>query len=206
MADNSVRTPGSGETIRSIDRSGTKTEVVTLDVGGSTAERFAGATQKETQWALWTENRPPRSGAQVSSGGLTTASTSYSIGDVLGNGWEFTNAARASGGTGVVTGAVLLDEADVVNGVDLYLSSGSITFGTDNAAPSVSDTDARKLGHVIGVAALDVGGSRLCQLGDISIPYICDATSLFVYARTRDAHSFFGAVTDLKLRLFLVPD
>lgn len=44
MANNSARTPGTGEDIRSIDKSGVKTQVVTLDVGGSGAESLVSGT------------------------------------------------------------------------------------------------------------------------------------------------------------------
>lgn len=155
---------------------------------------------------LYVDPRPLVVTSPVASSGLTTATTSYSVGDVLGTGWSFTGAARANGGTGRVIGAVLLDAGDVIAGVDLYLSAASITFGTDNAAPSVSDADAAKLGMVIGMSALDVGGARLAQAHGLSVPYLCDATTLFVYARTRDAHPVFASATDLTLRLFLELD
>lgn len=40
MADNTIITPGSGESIRSIDRASVKTQVVQIDVGGASAERL----------------------------------------------------------------------------------------------------------------------------------------------------------------------
>lgn len=143
----------------------------------------------------------------TASSGLTTATTAYTAGDVLGAGWSFANAVRSSGGTGRVVGAVLLDKADVVQAVDLYLFSGSVTFGTDNAAPSLSDTDAEKLqAGVIGVSMADLGGVRYGAAGGLSVPFTCDATTLYAYAITRVAHSFFGAATDLPLRLFIERD
>lgn len=38
MADNSTRTPGSGETIRTVDKTTYKTPVTAIDAGGSGAE------------------------------------------------------------------------------------------------------------------------------------------------------------------------
>lgn len=197
---------------------GTTTPIATDDVGGIhyqkmklfTAEADSaepiGDDDKGAARALWIVERRNVVTSQVNSAGLTTGATPYAAGDVLGNGWEITGAARAAGGTGVVTGAVVVDVADVVVGVDLYLASGSITFGTDNAAPTVSDADAAKLLPVIGLAAIDVGGARVLSASGIAVPYTCDATSLWVYARTREAHNQFGAVSDLKLRLFVELD
>lgn len=44
MADNSARTPGSGETIRTLDKTTYKTPVSALDVGGSGSESLVTAT------------------------------------------------------------------------------------------------------------------------------------------------------------------
>lgn len=140
--------------------------------------------------------------AQTSSG-LTTATTNYTTGDTVGAGWTFTGMATASGGHGVITGVALIDEGDVVEGLALWFFSGSVTFGTDNAAPSISDADARK--HVAGPVAVpvtDLGGCRAGSIHSLRVPYTCDATSLYVYATTLSANNFFAAVGDLKLTLF----
>lgn len=145
--------------------------------------------------------------AHVASSGLTIATTSYTAGDVLGAGWEITNAARAAGGTGRVVGAVLLDKADVVVAAELYLAAASVAFGADNAAPTISDADAEKLlPGPIGMTMQDLGGARVGLASGLGLPYVCDATSLYVYAITRVAHGVFTAATDLSLRLFLHRD
>jgi hypothetical protein len=84
----------------------------------------------------------------------------------------------------------------------LWFASGSITFGTDNAAASISDSDAEKLiARITMSPTADLGGCRLSYSDYVSIPYVCDATSLFVYARTLNDHTFFAAATDLRLRM-----
>lgn len=140
------------------------------------------------------------------SSGLTTASTNYTSGDVLGAGWTFTSMAAGAGEGGKIVGVALLDDGDVMGGCDLYLSSGSITFGTDNAAPSVSDADAAKLLGTVSLVFLDVGTSRIAAASNLSVPYHCDATSLYVYARTQDNNAFFAATDDLHLRLYYQVD
>ena len=206
MADNVAITAGSGTSIATDDVGGAHFQKFKLYTTEADSAEGIGDDDKGAARALWVVARPSTATSQQDSSGLTTATTAYSAGDVLGAGWSFAGAARAAGGTGRVTGAVLLDVADVVLGVDLHLSAASITFGTDNAAPSVSDADAAKLGAILGLAAVDVGGARIAQAYNLSVPYVCDATTLYVYARTRDGHSFFGAATDLKLRLFFEPD
>lgn len=188
---------GSGADTAAVLSMGTALQVLRVNAAGTALE-----------WADPTgggASLPVQSQSQNSSG-LTTASTTYTSGDVLGAGWTFTSMAQSSGGGGRITGAKLLDKADVVTGVELWLASASITFGTDNAAPSISDTDAEKLLGVIPLAALDLGGSRTGVIGNLAIPYLCDATSLFVYAITRADHSFFAAATDLRVTLFFERD
>lgn len=135
------------------------------------------------------------------SSGLTTGATPYAIGDTLGAGWTFTNAVAASAGEARLTGVVLLDKGDVTVAVDLWFASASITFGTDNAAPSISDTDAEKIVGTVSVSMQDLGSNRIGTWSG-AMPYTCDATSLFVYAITRAAHNQFAAATDLRLKLF----
>lgn len=156
--------------------------------------------------SLFVHPRPDTVVSQVNSAGLTTATTAYTAGDVLGTTWQFSNCAKASGGTGRITGATLSDYADITTSVTFFVSSGSITFGTDNAAPSISDADSLKLVGSFTIGTSDLGGVRWGSVDSLRIPYVCDATDLYVYAITNVGHTFFGAVTDLRLRLFYERD
>lgn len=206
MADNVTITAGSGTSIGTDDVGGIHYQRMKLVTAEDGASEPIGDTDHGTQRSLWVDPRPKVGVQSQDSSGLTTATTSYAAGDVLGAGWTFTNMARATGGTGRITAASVLDDGDVMGGIDLYLASGSITFGTDNATPSVSDADAAKLHGIIGLPFVDLGSSRFASAHGLSVPYVCDATSLFVYARTIDAHNFFAAVDDLHLRLFYEMD
>lgn len=136
------------------------------------------------------------------SSGLTTATTAYSDNDVLGAGWTFTSMCTASGGFGAIVGAQLIDKGDVTTTVELFFADQTITFGTDNSAVSISDADAANLVPVrLGIPMNDLGGVRVGNAQDVWLPYKCNATSLFVYARTLVGHNFFAAATDLVLRL-----
>lgn len=142
------------------------------------------------------------------SSGLTTASTNYSPGDTLGAGWVVANAANTSGGTGTIVGVDMKDYSDIVTTLALYFFQGSVTFGTDNVAPSISDADSLKhVGEPVTVTFVDLGGVRVGGTGGLSIPYVLDGTDLYVYAVAGTiAASFFGAATDLKLRVAVRPD
>lgn len=178
-------------------------QVVKLACSTIAGEELIGSADLGSEHALMVRPRPNAQSQAQNSSGLTTASTNYTLGDVVGAGWTFTSMAAVSGGGGRVTGVVLLDKSDVILGYELWFASGSITFGTDNSAPSISDSDAEKLiGRVTTTAVRDMGGCRITYCDYLSMPYICDATSLYVYAIALNDHNFFGATSDLRLRLF----
>lgn len=141
----------------------------------------------------------------VQSGGLTTASTAYSAGDQVGNQFTIAGAARASGGYGYITGVTLISAADIIGPFDVVFFDSSVTLAADNAAFAISDADALK---IVGIAALsgayDIGNNRVAQAQNIRIPYQCSGgTSLYAGLITRAGHTFFGAVGDLQLIVYL---
>jgi hypothetical protein len=204
MADNEAITAGSGTAIAADDVSSVYYQYIKLASSESASADLIGDDDQGSTRSLWITERPKNLALQVNSSGLTTASTAYSIGDTLGAGWEFTNFARAAGGYGRLTGAQLVDRGDVTLSVSFFLAPEAVTFGTDNAGPSISDADADKLIGQFTLGMTDLGGARFGSLDSISIPYNCTSTSLFVYAITNTAHTFFAAVSDLRLRLFTV--
>jgi hypothetical protein len=116
-----------------------------------------------------------------------------------------TNAARASGGSGTITGIVLISAADIIGAYDVVVTDSSITLASDNASYAISDSDALK---VVGVAqlsgAMDIGNNRVAQAFNLAIPYVCSGgTSLYAGLITRAGHTFFGATTDLQLILYV---
>lgn len=204
MADNSVA-PGTGETFAADDIGGVKffRHKNALGPDGTHTADQGGVDLGSGVGAAFVRNRPYSGEQQQTSSGLTTASTNYTNGDVLGAGWTFTSMAAANGGCGRITGAHLLDKGDVLSAVELWFASATITFGTDNAAPSISDADAQLIvGRIQLAPSRDLGGNRHLPGDYISLPYHCDATSLFVYAVTLADNNFFAAATDLWLQLY----
>lgn len=151
---------------------------------------------------MWVvQARPKR--IQVTSGGLTTATTAYSANDQVGTLFTVTNMALASGGGGYIESILLSDEAAIIGQYRAWIFRASVTLAADNAAFSLSDADAQllvgppiDLGPVYGAVNNNSSG----WLG--SIPYDCSGgTSLYVALQTLAGHTFFGATTNLKLTL-----
>jgi hypothetical protein len=140
----------------------------------------------------------------ATSSGLTTATTAYTDGDTLGTlmSWNLTN------DKGIITNAVLTDVGDVVGAVDLFLFDRSVTFGTDNAAPSISDADILfSLGVISFPFPYDLGGARVAAIDSLAIGYDANAsTTIYGGLVTRSGHTFFGAATNLQVRLIASGD
>lgn len=198
-------TAGSGTPIAcDLDGSGNYHQAVKTSLGkdGTFTGLLGGDTTPESDFTAYSTIRPKSATQEQASAGLTAAATAYTLGDTLGTGWTFTSMARSAGGIGRITGVRVYDKADVVTSITLYLYSVSVTFGTDNSAPSISDADQANFIAAISLGFTDLGASRVASLDSCAIRYHCAATSLFVYAVTNAAHTFFGAVGDLPIRLY----
>lgn len=206
MADNVVL-PGVGDTVATDDiGGGVQAQQIKVLAGTDGVAEPIGSDDKGTYQTFWVTERPYAVTQQQNSSSLTIATTAYNIGDTVGAGWTFTNFARATGEGGVINGVALADRGDVTSSITLYFSSAAVSFGSDNVAPVISDADLDLLLGVVTVPLADLGTGRFGAVDSIAIPYFCAATSLFVYAVTNTANSFFAAATDLRLRLFATLD
>lgn len=211
MADGVAITAGAGTTIATDDVGGVhyqRFKLVTSEDGSTepVGDRDLGATR-----ALFVDPRPNVTRKTATSSGLTTATTAYVLDDQLGVVLEWTDAVRATGGTGLIIGATLLDKANIVGGVDLYLFNQTVTPVGDNAAADFSDGD---MANCLGVLAFPTpvraktssASNQIATVPSLAMPITAAATSLFGALVTRSGHTFFGAVGDLVVSLFIQQD
>jgi hypothetical protein len=206
MADNVAITAGSGTTIA--------TDEVAVN-GGSTGHvqyvKLVDGTGNGTDGVpggaagLYVQPRYDLTRIAVNSGGLTIATTAYTAGDQVGTQFTLANAARASGGSGMIRSVVLTSAADIIGAFDVVFMRSSITLASDNAAFAISDTDALAVVGIVQLAgALDIGNNRIAAAYNLAVPYDCSGgTSLYAALITRVGHTFFAAVTDLQLQVFV---
>lgn len=194
---------------------GTGTTIATDDIGAVHFQRMklvdgtldsSAVIPGDATSGLWVNPKPGTRHVQVQSAGLTTATTAYTANDQLGTILTFTTAVRVSGGTGVLQSAALLDQAAVTGAVDLYLFDRSVTLATDNAAAAFSDADMLFCLGVVSFPAPQGGtGNSIIEVTS-GLGISCNATSLFGALVTRAGHTFFGAVTNLAVRLHILQD
>ena len=207
MADNVAITAGTGTTIATDEvaaNGGSIGHVQYVKLVDGTSNGTTGLPGDAN--GLYTVPRRDLIETSVTSGGLTIATTSYTAGDQMGTMFSVTNAGRANGGTGYITGVSLISAQDAIGAVDVVFFDTNVTLAGDNALFAISDPDALKfIGLVQLSGAYDIGNNRVAQAYNLAIPYKCDAatTSIFAALITRSAHTFFVAVTDLQLNVFM---
>ena len=124
----------------------------------------------------------------------TISASAYASGDVFGGEIEITNAARVSGGGGLITDVVMAVEDDgsadfAANKIELwFFKSNPAGTYTDNAALAVSDADAFEVERVVTLDEYYDGGNvTILSAANLNIGYNCDATSLWAVPVIRAA-------------------
>lgn len=140
---------------------------------------------------------------------FTTDTAAYAAGDVLADTQEITNAFRVAGDSAIVYSMEFQDKADQGAAFDVVFFRASVSLGTENSAPDISDSDAESILGIIPVSTAkykDLGGCRIatlpaadCGLGVCST----DGNSLFVGlisqgTGTYAATSLLGKITLLR--------
>lgn len=139
-----------------------------------------------------------------------TVHATYVSGDYVGTSSDamtFAGCARVNGGTGKITGAVLIDYALQSIQGELWLFDTEPTPPADSAAWSISDADAARCIAVIPFALYYSSAlNSVAPVPNLSIPFKCagGATALYGCFVTRGAPTY--ASGDLTFRLFIDQD
>lgn len=195
MADNINVTPGSGKTIAADDVSGVLYQRVKLAVG------VDGVATDLTGESHFGEVATPRSFIDVT---LTLDTSAYATGDVLADTQVVSNAMRVADGLGTLQSIVVLDEDDQGIAFDVVFLSANVSLGTENAAVSITDANARNWLGLVSIAGgdyVDLGGSRVAvkmNLGLVVKP-ATGTRDLYVGAIGRGTATYTAA--GIKLRL-----
>lgn len=141
---------------------------------------------------------------------LSLDTSQYADGDVLAATQEIANAARAPSGRAILQSLHVLDEDDQGVAFDVIFLGADVAIGTENAAPSITDTDARQILGMVRVGAgdyIDLGGCRIATLTGLGLPLktAAGATSLYLGAITRGGTPTYTA-SGVTLRLGILWD
>jgi hypothetical protein len=145
----------------------------------------------------------------VAAAGLTTVTTAYTSGDMVGtmSTLDLGSGYGASRRGGYVVGAVVHDDSDVLGAIDLLFFSATATQAADNAAASWSDADAKNLCGVMSLTTIqDYALNKVLVAANAEqrIPFVANTGSLYMSVITRTGNAVFAAgATSVNYRLFL---
>lgn len=146
--------------------------------------------------------RPIAKRILVSVDGLSTSGLGYNANYQLGSEIEFAGTTRKNGGYGTVTSATLLDKANVIGAVDLYLFSQPVTPSTDKTSASFSDSDMQYYqGTISFPGPTSLVNNRATSLSAIGLTYQSNSTSLYGYLVTLVDHNTFNSSDDISISL-----
>lgn len=214
MADDVLITAGSGTTIaadeKTINSVLVKVQRMNMALGkdgtyiGDTSGRLVDGDANAS--ALFVDPRELVTEVTFTSAGLTTATTAYTAGDVLGTELTVASVARVNAGYLTIVDAKLVDAANIIGAVDAYIFNAASTPAADNAANAWADADMVNLVGLIHFGDVIISANNRITLPlnlPLTIKCGTGTTSLFMVLVTRAAHTFFGAVGNLTGRLLI---
>jgi hypothetical protein len=219
MADNVAVTPGAGATLAADDVGGIlhQRTKVSLGADGSATDLLGTAAA-----GAFVDPHTNLQHLQLTfTPVLTNFGTLYTTGDCLGTLTTVSGAARTSGSGGVIQGIMILDKTQAQRSAfDIAIFNSTVTTAADNAAFTVSDADAAKMQAYIPVLTTDYAAAwpgtpnnsiaylpprSAAVAGEMSIPYLCSATSLFIQLIVRGAPTY-TSTSDLVIILDTLQD
>ncbi len=141
---------------------------------------------------------------------LTLDTSAYASGDLLADTQAVASAVRVNDGKGILHSVTIIDEDDQGVAMDIYFLSANNTLGSENAAPSISDANARDILCRVSVAAADytdLGGVRIADIHGLNriIKGASASTSIYVAVVNGPSAPTFTA-SGLKLRIGILQD
>lgn len=106
---------------------------------------------------------------------LSLDTSIYASGDVLADTQVVTDYTSLFGASGaaVLTSLTVIDEDDQKAAFDVYFLDANVTMGTENAAPSITDANARNILGFVSIATADykdIGGVSIACIKNIWLP------------------------------------
>lgn len=137
---------------------------------------------------------------------LTLDTSAYADGDVFFVAHSLSNAVRVNDGRAILQSVVVLDEDDVGQTFDLVFLDGNNALGTINAAPSISDANARTILGRVRIDSgdyIDLGGMRMASKYGIGLLLKATggARTLYIGGIIRGAGTYTASGVRLRLGL-----
>jgi hypothetical protein len=170
MADTIAVTEGAGKTVATKDIGGLQfQQVLNCTSAGAIVDPVAAGAAAVAAAVPVTAAKDEIKYVDVT---LTLDTSAYGSGDLIADTQEVTAAFKANDALGVLHSVIVVDEDDVKAAIDLVFLSSNVSLGTENAAPSVTDANARNILGIVRVAAadyVDLGGVAIATKSAIGL-------------------------------------
>lgn len=191
--------------------------IMALGVRQDSAAALAGADADympmifDAQGRQWVRPAPVQTRIQITP---TITTSAYASGDVIGGSSAsiaLANAARVSGGSGLVQSILVLDRTQAQRAaMDIMFFDRSVTAAADNAAVATSDADmAYCLGIIpIGPYNQAFPGTPLnsfSTLVNVGLPFVLNGTDLHIVIVSRGTPTYVAS-TDLTFTFIILQD
>jgi hypothetical protein len=198
MADNVPITAGTGTSIATDDVSSVHYQRIKLDAGDN------GATSPVVDIAVPTVLLPTGIKVVRLTATPTITAGAYGANDAVGGLLTFANAARLSGGSIVIEGITIVDEASQAASLELVLFDQTFTNTADNSPFDPTDAD---LANVIGVIPVSTyytfNDNSVASRSGLGLACKLAGTSLFGQLVTRTAPTY-AATDDVTVILHVI--
>lgn len=139
----------------------------------------------------------------------TVDTDAYTAGDTVGDLMTFANAAKVTGGGGVIKNVMIVDDAGDDAETELWLFDTTYTPPADDAAWAPTEVDLHTLVAVISTKDsaqgwMSAGTPSVCDI-EVARRYDCTGTSLFGSLVTRGTPNP-DAADDITVRIMLLQD
>ena len=136
---------------------------------------------------------------------LSTDTSIYASGDVLADTQALADVVRLDAGTARLESLVITDADDQGEGLDIVFLKTNVSLGTENAAVSISDTNAKEILGIISVVSadfVDLGGVRVATVPMdrvIMLKAGTGSTSIYIGAISRGTGTYTASGLSLKI-------
>lgn len=140
-----------------------------------------------------------------------TSGTAYASGENVGGLLTFPNAARTSGGGGVIIDFVIVDNSGQDPELELWLFAETFTAGADKAAWAGGTADLQNCIGVLSTAQssegyIAAGTPSICTTQGLAKRYDVTATSMFGRLVNRTTTPTFTATDNISVKVGLLQD
>lgn len=148
----------------------------------------------DAQGRQWVRPAPVQ--VRISVTPTVSTTPAYTSGDVVGGLQTISNAARISGGSGIIQSIIVVDKTQAQRAaMDILFFDRSVTVAADNAAVATSDGDMANILGVVSIGPYNTAWpgtplNSVSTLLNVGLPFVLNGTDLYAVAVVRGTPTY----------------